>query len=87
MDRKKTELARCKNCEMLPNEHNYGPYDDLLCEIDKLPLQIQEAYYKATREWEKLKSHIIYYPMDNLQVLEYEYEKTLRDAPTVRSLH
>jgi len=70
---------------MLPNEHNYGQYDDLMCEVERLPLQMQEMYYKPPFD-NKIRPFVVYYPMDNLQMLEYEYEKTLRDAPTIESL-
>ena len=72
---------------MLPSEHRYGPYDDLLCEIERLPIQIQESYYRPnTPNWENLKSFVIYYPMDNLQYLEWEHERSRREAPTPDSL-
>ncbi len=87
MDRKKTESRPCKNCGMLPNQHNYGQYNELLCEIERLPVQIQEAYYNPhTNDTNALKRYIIYYPMDNLQYLEFEYEKTRRETPTRDSL-
>ena len=86
MDRKKTESIRCKNCNMLPNEHNYGPYDDLMCEIERLPLQIQEMYYKPPHGDSAFRPYIVYYPMDNLQLLEWEYEKLQRETPTRDSL-
>lgn len=88
MRRKKESKEKpCKNCGAMPNEHNSGQYDDLMCEMERLPLQIQEAYLKAPRDWEHdMRPYIIYYPMDNLQYLEYEYERTQRDTPTRKSL-
>lgn len=86
MDRKKTETIRCRNCNELPNMHNYGPYDDLLCEIERLPLQVQEMYYQPYHTHDKIRPFIIYYPMDNLQMLEYEYERSKRETPTRDSL-
>lgn len=82
MDKKKTETMPCKNCKQMPSEHQYGPYDDLLCNVDLLPLQVQEMYYQPAKQDESMKSLIIYYPMDSLEYLEWEYERTQKDIPT-----
>lgn len=84
--KKESKEKPCKNCGAMPNEHNYGPYDDLLCEMERLPLKVQEMYYKPYHTHDELRALIIYYPMDNLQYLEYEYERTQRDTPTRKSL-
>lgn len=88
MDKKKDKSIPCKNCGAMPNEHNHGEYDDLLCEVERLPLQIQEVYQNPhSNDMTKLRQYIVYYPMDNLQLLEHEYEKRQRETPTRESLH
>lgn len=89
MDRKKTESMPCKNCSMMPDQHKYGQWDDLMCDIDKLPLQIQEAYYNQGMnpiQYDEFRVYLVYYPMDSLQYLEWEYERSLHETPTRSSL-
>ena len=88
MQRKQTETIRCQNCQQLPAEHRYGPDNSLLCDIDHLPLQVQECYYREPWANNALKPFAIYYPMNNLQLLEWEYQyrKELDETPTRESL-
>lgn len=92
--RKKKEPKEklCRNCGSMPNEHNLGQYDDLMCEMERLPAKTQELYNKSKGYVSYhgsdlgLRPFIIYYPMDNLEYLEYEYERANKDVPTRESL-
>lgn len=76
----------CKNCQQFPREHRYTPEQNLACDVDRLPLQLQEIYYNSSKRDTLLKTYVVYNAMDNLQYLEYQYEKERNDTPTRTSL-
>ncbi len=75
----------CRNCQQPKRNHNIksqGGYD---CEIECLSIQLQEFYY-LTGQCTPRPTYFTYVPMDNLEYLEFEYQKEQDETPTAKSL-
>lgn len=76
----------CRNCQQIKRNHNItsqGSYD---CEVEFLPVPLQEFCYMSTLG-DPLHKYITYIPMDNLEYLEFEYQKEQDETPTIKSLY
>lgn len=86
MKRAKKERP-CRNCQQLPNHHNYTQSTgDMSCEMEFLPVPLQECYYLVGPNADPMKKYLTYQAMTNLEYLEHEYQKERDAAPTRESL-
>jgi hypothetical protein len=77
----------CRNCKQQHNHHNYTQSTgDMTCEMEFLPVPLQDLYYMAGSNTDPLKKYLTYKAMTNLEYLEHEYQKELDETPTRESL-
>lgn len=77
----------CRNCQQQEEHHNYNQHTgDMSCEIEFLPVPLQECYYLVSANTDPMKRYLTYTEMKNLEYLEYEYQKEKDATPTRESL-
>ena len=75
----------CRNCQQIKRNHNIDTFGDYACEMECLPVPLQEIYYIEGHK-SYMRMYFTYVSMDNLEYLEYEYQKEQDETPTAKSL-